>query len=89
MMKKLILSMACLAAWTVYAADMTPVWQNPNVNQQNREPRRADFFAFDDSFAAPGTEFSQANPELEGTYLNPVPVDLTRHNITCTLGFKF
>ena len=51
--------------------------------------QKADFFAFDDSFTAPGTEFSQANPELEGTYLNPVPVDLTRHNITCTLGFKF
>ena len=51
--------------------------------------QKADFFAFDDSFTAPGTEFSQANPELKGTYLKPVPVDLTRHSITCTLGFKF
>lgn len=51
--------------------------------------QKADFFAFDDSFTAPGTEFSQANPDLENTFLAPVPVDLTRHSITCTLGFKF
>ena len=51
--------------------------------------QKADFFAFDDSFTAEGTEFSQANPDLENTFLAPVPVDLTRHSITCTLGFKF
>ena len=30
-----------------FAADVTPVWKNPEVNQQNREARRADFFAFE------------------------------------------
>ena len=51
--------------------------------------QKADFFAFDDSFTAPGTDFSNGNPTLESTYLDAVPVDLTRHSITCTLGVKF
>ena len=29
-------------------ADTTPVWKDPVVNQQNREPRRANFFAYED-----------------------------------------
>ena len=29
------------------AADNTPEWRNAAVNQQNREPRRANFFAFE------------------------------------------
>ena len=32
---------------SAFAADKTPVWLDPVVNQQNREPRRADFFAFE------------------------------------------
>ena len=51
--------------------------------------QKADFFAFDDSFTAPGTDFSNGNPTLESAYLDAVPVDLTRHSITCTLGVKF
>lgn len=51
--------------------------------------QKADFFAFDDSFTAPGTDFSKGNPNLESAYLDAVPVDLTRHSITCTLGVKF
>ncbi|MBO7099566.1 MAG: hypothetical protein J6W21_06855 [Bacteroidaceae bacterium] len=51
--------------------------------------QKADFYAFDDSFTSPTSYFSQANPDLANTYLAPVPVDLTRHSITCTLGFKF
>ena len=31
------------------AADKTPVWKDPSVNQVNREPRRAHFFAFENS----------------------------------------
>ncbi len=31
----------------VQAAGETPVWQNPQVNQQNREARRANFFAYE------------------------------------------
>ena len=51
--------------------------------------QKADFYAFDDSFTSPTSAFSQANPDLANTYLAPVPVDLTRHSITCTLGIKF
>ena len=51
--------------------------------------QKADFYAFDDSFTSPNTDFSTANPDLENIRLAPVPVDLTRHSITCTLGFKF
>ena len=51
--------------------------------------QKADFYAFDDSFTSPTSSFSQANPDLANTYLAPVPVDLTRHSITCTLGIKF
>ena len=53
-MRKLLLSFALLASLTTYAADTTPVWRNPSVNQQNREPRRADFFAFESIDKAKG-----------------------------------
>ena len=49
----------------------------------------ADFFAFDDSFTAPGSDFSLDNPDLANVYLDAVPLNLTRHSIICTLGFKF
>ena len=42
-----MLSIACLAAFQSFAADKTPVWQDPNVNQVNREQRHAYFFAFE------------------------------------------
>lgn len=51
--------------------------------------QKADFYAFDDSFTNPGRDFSTDNPTLENVKLAPVPVDLTRHSISCTLGFKF
>ena len=51
--------------------------------------QKADFYAFDDSFTAPGTDFSLDNPDLENVYLEAVPLNLTRHSITCTLGIKF
>lgn len=51
--------------------------------------QKADFYAFDDSFTSPNTDFSNANPNMENIRLTPVPVDLTRHSVTCTLGFKF
>ena len=35
-------------------ADNSPVWKNPSVNQQNREARRADFFAFESVEKAKG-----------------------------------
>ena len=51
--------------------------------------QNADFFAFDDSFTTPGYTFSEMNSDLAGVRLEPVPVNLTRHSITCTLGLKF
>ena len=39
--------MACLAVLQSFAADKTPVWRDPNVNQVNREQRHAYFFAFE------------------------------------------
>ena len=48
MLRKTILSLTLLAAMNVLA-DIKPVWQDPAVNQQNREPRRAAFFAFEDA----------------------------------------
>ena len=46
-MRKLLLSLVCLASATAFAADKTPVWLDPNVNQVNREARHAYFFAFE------------------------------------------
>ena len=46
-MRKLLFSMACLAVLQSFAADKTPVWRDPNVNQVNREQRHAYFFAFE------------------------------------------
>ena len=60
MMKRLFLSVALLASLTTFAADTTPVWRNPSVNQQNREPRRADFFAFESIDKAQGDKSASA-----------------------------
>ena len=46
MIKQLCMSMVCLALSSVYAQKL-PVWQDPNVNQVNREARHAHFFAFE------------------------------------------
>ena len=46
MIKQILFSLACLAVMPL-SAQKVPVWQDPNVNQQNREVRRADFFAFE------------------------------------------
>mgnify|MGYP002622563207 FL=1 len=48
MLRKTFLSLVLLAAVNVLA-DVKPVWQDPAVNLQNREPRRAAFFAFEDA----------------------------------------
>ena len=48
-MKRQILTfLACLTVLSAVAArEKTPVWKDPQVNQVNREARRADFFAFE------------------------------------------
>lgn len=54
--------------------------------------QKADFYAFDDSFNADGRDYAEANKDIEdirGARLAPIPIDLTRQSITCTLGFKF
>ena len=47
-MKRLLLTIACVAALAAYA-QKTPVWKDPAVNQVNREARHAAFFAFEDA----------------------------------------
>ena len=51
----------------------------------------ADFYAFDTSFAETlnNTQFVRNNPNYADVTIDPVNVNLTRHAITCTLGFKF
>ena len=51
MIKQIVISLTCLAVMPV-CAQKVPVWQDPTVNQQNREVRRADFFAFESEDAA-------------------------------------
>ena len=53
MIKHLLLSFACMMTVSAYG-QKTPVWQDPNVNQVNREVRRADFFAFENMEKARG-----------------------------------
>ena len=46
--KNLLLAMVLsLTTASAVAADITPEWRNAAVNQQNREARRANFFAFE------------------------------------------
>ena len=50
MLRTFLLSLTISAlSLPVLAADVKPVWLNPEVNQVNREARRADFFAFEDA----------------------------------------
>ena len=59
-MRKLIFTLmtAAVAAVSAQAADTTPEWRNPQVNQQNREARRANFFAFENESLARGGDKS-------------------------------
>ena len=51
-MRKVLIAVTLLVSAVGYAADKMPVWKDPGVNQQNREPRRAHFFAFEDEAKA-------------------------------------
>ena len=67
-MKKLLLCVTCLL-WVTANAQKLPVWQDPNVNQQNREERRADFFAFESLEKAKGDKSgSERFLSMEGTW---------------------
>ena len=51
--------------------------------------QRGDFYAFDDHFTSQDGNFISNNPTLSGASLTPVEVNLDRHNIAVTLGYKF
>ena len=56
--------------------------------------QKGDFYAFDTSFTRTDNpeSISQVivdNPLLADRTIDPVEVNLTRHTVTCTLGFKF
>ena len=59
----LIALFSFLTALTV-SAESTPDWRNPLVNQQNREARRANFFAFESEELAMKGEKSQSSRYL-------------------------
>ena len=61
MRKYILFFMACLTVASALAAprEKTPVWKDPQVNEQNREARRANFFAFEDA------EKAQANDKTK------------------------
>ena len=65
MYKYLLLSLTSLMLGTTTAiADKAPEWCNPLVNQQNREVRHANFFAFESEQAAKASEKSVSNRYL-------------------------
>ena len=49
----------------------------------------AKFYAFDTAFTTPDGIFAADNPTLSGVSIDPVEVDLNRHQVMCSLGFKF
>ena len=65
MFRKLLLSAACLVSIGAMAAkEQTPVWKNPQVNQVNREARRAAFFAFEDADKAKANDKTKSSRYL-------------------------
>ena len=48
-----------------------------------------DFYAFDDHFTELNQSFIAENPRLAGATLTPTEVNLNRHNIAVTLGYRF
>ena len=51
--------------------------------------QRGDFYAFDDQFTTLNESFCFENPDLAGKTLTPTEVNLDRHNIAVTLGYRF
>ena len=60
-----MIAVTLMASAAGFAADKTPVWKDPYVNQQNREARRAQFFAFEDEAVA-----KQGDKTKSGRYLS-------------------
>lgn len=52
--------------------------------------QKGDFYAFDTSFTQDATsQFVQDNPAMLGRTITPASVDLSRHQLTATMGFHF
>ena len=64
MLRNLFLSVTLVASATAFAAEKTPVWKDPAVNQVNRETRRADFFAFEDADKAKANDKTKSSRYL-------------------------
>jgi beta-galactosidase len=64
MLKKVFLMLALVACTSANAADKTPFWRDPAVNQVNREARRAHFFAFEDADKAKANDKSKSSRYL-------------------------
>ena len=62
-MKQLLLAVMWMAAVSV-AAQQAPEWKNPQVNQVNRETRRANFFAFENADKAKANDKAQSERYL-------------------------
>ena len=68
MLRKFLVCLVC-GAFTMAHAQKTPVWKDPSVNQQNREPRRAHFFAFENEEKAKGEKEQSARfMSIEGKW---------------------
>ena len=68
-MKRLLFAITFLSAVSSYADEKKPVWMDPTVNQQNREVRRADFFAFESLDKAKGDKSaSERYLSMEGLW---------------------
>lgn len=68
MIRRLLLCMVC-GVFTMASAQKAPVWKDAGVNQQNREPRRAHFFAFESEDKAKGDkEASERFLSMEGKW---------------------
>lgn len=46
------------------------------------------FYAFDTSYTSPGSQFAVDNPTLTGASILPTNLELNRHQVLLTLGFK-
>lgn len=51
--------------------------------------QRGDYYSFDDQFTRLNESFIGENPQLSGKTLQPSEVNLDRHNIAVTLGYRF
>ena len=65
-----LLAVLCVANNVITKAQNETRWHNVDINQQNREPRRASFFAFEDLNKAQGFDKKQSSNYLsmEGTW---------------------